>query len=67
MAEEPEMTVAQVAKRLGVGKATVQRRIKTGELAVINVGTALRKKLRVSETDYQRYLASRRITRGRAA
>jgi excisionase family DNA binding protein len=59
------MTLAEVADRLQVSIATVQRRVRAGEIAVLNVGSRLRPRLRVTEADYQRYLASRRITRWR--
>ena len=62
---EPEMTLAEVGERLKVSERTVQRRVKAGEIEVINVGSRLRPRLRVTEEEYQRYLASRRITRWR--
>lgn len=64
---EQEMTLKQVARRLGVSEPTAWRRMKSGEIEVINVGTARRKRLRVTEEAYQKYIASRKIGRGRAA
>lgn len=61
------MTLAEIGQRLRVSERTVQRRVRAGEIRAFNVGTQRRPKLRVSEDELQRYIATCRVGRGRAA
>jgi excisionase family DNA binding protein len=58
---EELMTVRQVAKQLRVGDKTVRLWIKAGELVVINLGDQKHAKHRISNSDLQAFLNSRRI------
>ena len=50
------MTVAQFGKRIGVGRATAYRLVAAGRVAVVNVGTGRRPRLRVSEEAFQEFV-----------
>jgi len=60
----PEMTVAEFAARLKIGVTAAKTKVANGEIDVINVGSILRPRLRITEAAYQRYIKSREI-RGR--
>lgn len=64
---EQEMTVAQFARRLGIPRSTAYLAVKLGQVTVTNISTSpLRKRLRITEKNYQAYLAKREI-KGRTA
>lgn len=63
----PEMTVMAFAARIGKGVSTARRIIARGEIDVVNIGSAERPCLRISEASYQRWLKSREIRGRRAA
>jgi predicted site-specific integrase-resolvase len=64
----PEMTVVQFAQRLGIPRSTAYLAVKLGQIDVINIATSpLRKRLRITEAAYQRYLKSREIKGRRSA
>ena len=50
------LTVAEVAALLRVHTATVYRRIHSGDLAVVDIGTT-HPRWRIARTEYARYLA----------
>jgi hypothetical protein len=52
------MTVEQFGQRLGLSRTSAWRRVTSGQVAVVNVGSARRPQLRVSEAEYARYVAS---------
>lgn len=60
------MTVAEFARRISVSPRTAARKVSAGEVDVINVGSRLRPRLRVTEAALVAYLESRRV-RGSAA
>lgn len=55
------MTIRQVARLLRVGDRVVRAWIRSGELAVINLGDPRRARHRVSDHDLQKFLATRRV------
>jgi excisionase family DNA binding protein len=55
------MTVAEFADRLGVGKTTATRWVAAGEVEVINVGSRLRPRLRVSEATFEEFEKRRKV------
>jgi len=57
----PEMTVEDLAARLKICVTAAKTKVANGEIDVINVGTALRPRLRITEASYQRYIKSREI------
>lgn len=60
----PEMTVVQFAQRLGIPRSTAYLAVKLGQIEVINIATSpLRKRLRITEAAYARYVESRRVPR----
>jgi len=56
-------TVRQIARSLRVGEKQVRIWIKKGELPVIDLGDATRSKHRVSNSDLQQFLKSRRLVK----
>ena len=52
----PLLTIDQVAERLGVSAKTIRRWVKQGDLPIHRLGRGLR----VTETDFERFLAARR-------
>lgn len=55
------LRIPEVAERLGIGRATVYTLIASQQLAVHDIGTGTRTRLRVSEPDLAAYITSRRI------
>lgn len=49
-----------VGRLLGLSPRTLRRRIAAGELVAVNVGTAQRRELRISQAELDAYLARRR-------
>lgn len=60
------MTVAEFADRIHVSRRTAARKVAAGEVEVVNVGSRLRPRLRVTDSALDAYLKSRRV-RGSAA
>lgn len=56
-------TFRQVARKLRVGEKQVRLWVRDGELAVINLGDSTRSKHRISESDLQKFLESRRVVK----
>lgn len=57
VSEENEwLTVAEVAAELKVSRSRVRRKIKDGELAAANIGSAKRREYRIKRRDLVRYL-----------
>lgn len=54
---KPFFSVSEIAQALGVSEKTVRRRIDLGEIAVHRIG----RQLRISQDDYQAYVAKRRL------
>lgn len=54
------MTVAEFGRRIGRSRVAAWRRVRDGEIEAINIGSALRPQLRISEAEYARY-AERRL------
>jgi hypothetical protein len=65
-AGERAMTVAEFGRRISVSPRTAARKVTAGEVEVVNVGSRLRPRLRVTESALATYLESRRV-RGSAA
>lgn len=62
------MTVKQFGERIGVSHATAKRKVRAGEVKVINIGSPDRLRFRITEADFERYVESKRVQRrGRAA
>jgi predicted site-specific integrase-resolvase len=62
-----EMTVAQFAERLGLSKSSGYVIVKDGRVDTVNVGTAKRVRLRITEQAYQRYLKQQATRSPKAA
>lgn len=61
-APAPLLTIPEVAQRLRIHRATVYRRIHSGELKVsVNLGIGNSSKPRISEDDLQAYLEKREV------
>lgn len=54
-------TIRQVARSLRVGEKQVRQWIRCGELSVINLGDSSRSKHRISASDLQKFIDSRRV------
>jgi len=54
------MTVDEVARELRVSARKVYQFIQSGELIATNIGTADRKIFRITRSDYEAFLQSRR-------
>ena len=61
---EEYWTLDEVAERLKVHRRTVNRWIEDRELPAIRVGKGPRGSIRISETDLQKFLESRRLGGG---
>ena len=59
MADDPLMTVPEVAAAMGVCTETVYRHVRAGELAVVRVGRG-KHAMRVLASDLQAFVAARR-------
>lgn len=57
------LTVKEVAHRLRMSRDAVERRIRSGELAAINVGTGTRTRIRIPAAALAAYIARADITR----
>jgi excisionase family DNA binding protein len=60
----PLLTVPEVARRLGLHRDTVYRKIDRGEIPAIRIGPDDVGPLRVREEEFEAWLEARRLDRG---
>lgn len=61
-ADDDVMTLAEWGGRIKVSVTSAWRKMRAGEIEVINVGSAARPQLRVTEAAHRAYLARRRVS-----
>ncbi len=61
------LTLKEVGTRLGISHDSVQRLVTAGSLAVVDVSTGTRPRLRISESALAAFIAARTIPAGKAA
>lgn len=62
MADDDTMTLAEWGVRIRVSATSAWRKMRDGQIEVINVGSPARPQLRVTEEAHRAYLKKRRVS-----
>jgi predicted site-specific integrase-resolvase len=61
MAPDDVMTLAEWGRRVKLSPTSAWRRMRAGQIEVVNVGSRQRPQLRVTEEAHRKYLAAHRV------